>query len=99
MIWFVNETLKRLPWLQPFWYWIVTVVLIDVMFPVVKPVVRPLFMTARPIVGAWTVVHGTPMSRIEPLESTFARAVERPTSTFAEPSGTRSPAKSPTICS
>src|SRR5580765_7111418 len=89
--------LKRFPWLQPFWYWMVTEVLIEVIEPVVKPVVRPLFMTARPIVGAWIVVQGTPTSRIAPLESTFARAVEIAASTFPVPSGTMLPVKSPTM--
>src|SRR5262245_18176150 len=87
------------PVLHPFWYWMVTDVLIDVIVPVVIPVVRPLLITGSPIVGAWIVVHGTPISRIEPVESTFDRAVERPTSTFPVPRGTRFPMKSPTMLS
>ena len=42
-------------------------------------------------------VHGCPMSRMAPVESTVALARARATSTFAVPSGTRSPAKVPTV--
>jgi hypothetical protein len=87
-IWFVKETLKCCPPLHFRAYWIVTDVLIEVIVPVVKPVVRPLFITGRPRVAACTDEHGTPMSRIAPVASTFARAVESAASTFADPRGT-----------
>jgi hypothetical protein len=59
-------------------------VLIDVIDPVVNPVVRPLFMTASPIVGAWTVVHGHADCRGSSRRVTLrARGRDAPTSTFA----------------
>jgi hypothetical protein len=45
-------------------YRTLTVVEMEVMVPVVKPVVRPLFATDKPTEGAWIVLLGTPMSSI-----------------------------------
>src|SRR5262245_37962819 len=77
-------------------YWTVTVEWMEVTVPVVKPVVRPLFITRMPIAAVCGVVRGMPTSRIRPLASTLPRAKASAASTLADPRGTRLPAKSPT---
>src|SRR6185503_7302609 len=67
--WFVKVKVGPLFPPQEFGYLTLTLVLVELMLPVVNPVVRPLFATERPTVGTLTTLLIVPMSSIKPVPS------------------------------
>jgi hypothetical protein len=86
--WLVKETVNFLPPPQPLWYCTLTLVLTELMLPVVNPVVRPLLATPMPTAGGTVVPLGTPMSSMKPVGSIVpGRSWAMAASTFEGPSG------------